>query len=126
MTVATHGVEYLVWSWTTLLLCSAGWLTHWLMSWAKSWKESRKGFGDFINDNPPAFWVSVVATIACYVIGPSALPFFGIHLEQMPGATAATIANLGAYVIGFASDWLVSSVAKLVRRATGADQDEGK
>lgn len=124
MNALTKAPEYLVWSWTTLFLCAAGWLTHWLMSWAKSWKANRKGFRDYIDDNPPAFWISVVATVACYVIGPTALPFFGVHLEQMPGATAATIANLGAYIIGFGADWLVSSVAKLVGRATGNESDK--
>ena len=123
MNALTKSPEYLVWSYTTILLCVAGWLTHWLMSWGKSWKRDRKGFVDFIDDNPPAFWLSIVATAALYAIGPFVLDIIGIHLASIPGASAAVIANAGAYVLGFGADWLVYGIATLVRRATGTPDD---
>lgn len=124
MDALTKAPEYLLWSWTTVFLCTAGWLSHWLMSWAKAWKAKRLGFVDFVDDNPPAFWLSVVAAVALYIIGPYALEFVGINLATMPHASAAVIANLGAFVIGFGADWFVYGVATIFKRATGNDDPQ--
>ena len=122
MNALTKAPEYLLWSWTTMFLCVAGWLTHWLWQWRRKWRTEQKSLRDFIDDNPPAFWMSVVAAISFYIIGPFALTFAGIHLEQMPGATAAVIANFGAYAIGLLADLIVYHLAKLGGRPPDDEQ----
>ncbi len=119
MNAATKAPEYLLWSWTTIALCVSGWLTHWLWQWRKAWKEQSKSLIDFIDDNPPAFWMSVLAAASLYIIGPFALSFVGINLEAMPGATAAVVANGGAYAIGLLADFIVYRIAK----TAGTDPD---
>ena len=124
MNALTKAPEYFLWSWTTILLCTAGWLSHWLMSWGKAWKRARLGLIAFVADNPPAFWLSLVAAGAFYAIGPQALPFFGIQLAALPEHQAATIANLGAFCLGFGADWLVYGLATILKRATGNDDPQ--
>lgn len=122
MNAVTRAPEYLLWSWTTIALCAAGWTSHWLMSWGKRWKKERLGFRAFLQDNPPAFWLSVVATLAFYVIGPQILPFLGVDISAIPKDTASVLANFGAFFLGLSSDWFVYGIATIARRVTGSDE----
>ncbi len=123
MNTVTKAPEYLVWSYTTLLLCAGGWLTYWLMAWRREWKLRQATFADFLDDNPPALWISIVATLAMYVIGPSILPIVGLDLATLPGSTAALIANVGSYAIGLGSNFLVYKIARMLRAGSGGDDD---
>lgn len=124
METITRAPEYILWSWTTIALCTAGWASHWLMSWGKRWKRERLRLVAFVSDNPPAFWLSVVATLAFYVIGPQILPFLGVDISSIPKDTASVLANFGAFFLGLSSDWFVYGFATMLKRVTGTEDPQ--
>lgn len=98
----------------TAVLCFLGWAAHWFASWGEMWKTQRKSLVDFIDDNPPAFWFSLTATIAVYLIGPSILPAMGVTLPaQLNGDGVRLIAAFGA---GYMADSVVYKVANLIKK----------
>jgi hypothetical protein len=106
----------LSWSYVTLFLCFAGWATHWLSSWGEQWRLNKASLKDYYYSNVPAFWFSVIATAALYVVGPGLLPLIGLNMATLPGATATAVANLGALTIGYMADSMMYKIANLVRK----------
>lgn len=98
----------------TALICLLGWLAHWLASWGEAYKVRKCSLIDFIDDNPPAFWFSVIVTPAVYLIGPSILPALGV---QMPAALDATgLRLIVAFLAGYVADSVVYKIANLIRK----------
>ncbi len=95
----------------TAILCALGWALHWFGSWGEAYKKHKLSLADFILESPPAFGFSVTATLALYLMGPAALPSFGIVLPDSPG-----LLMVGAFLIGYAADSAVYKIATLVRR----------
>ena len=97
----------------TGLLCLLGWLTHWMASWWEAWKVKKLSLLDFLNENPPAFWFSITATLAVYLIGPAALNSFGV---QLPAAMDSDgVALLIAFMLGYMADSIVYKIANVAK-----------
>lgn len=99
--------------WQTALMCVLGWGLHWLWSWREAWKTEHITLLDYIDDDPPAFWFSVLATLICYLIGPSGFSALGITL---PAGTPETVPALIAAVVGYSADSIVYKIANVVPR----------
>ena len=101
----------------TALLCTLGWILHWLGSWGEAWKKERKGLIDFIDDNPPAFWFSLIATVAVYLLGPTTivavLSTFGVTLP--PAFDNQVVKLLFAFVAGYMADSIVYKISNLAQ-----------
>lgn len=97
---------------TTAVLCLLGWALHWLTSWGEAFKANKTSISGYISLNPPAFYVSVLATIAAYLIGPDLLITVGIDLPQTGGVTL-----LGAFAVGYFADSAVYKFANLAKKA---------
>lgn len=111
-----HMNEDITWSFTTVVLCFLGWLLHWLMGWYESWRQQRVSLLDNILQNIPAFVISVVSTIAMYLIGPGVVAGIGLDLSLLPPQSAATLAKLGAFLGGYMADSLVGKIASMARK----------
>lgn len=96
----------------TAILCLLGWALHWLTSWGEDFKANQTSLVGFIEKNPPAFYVSVFATIAAYLIGPDLLTTVGIDLPQTGG-----VKLLGAFAVGYFADSAVYKFANLSKKA---------
>jgi hypothetical protein len=96
----------------TAFLCILGWALHWLTSWGEDFKANKTSLRGYIAKNPPAFYVSVFATIAAYLIGPDLLTAAGIDLPQTAG-----VKLLGAFAIGYFADSAVYKFANLAKKA---------
>lgn len=97
---------------TTAVLVLLGWALHWLTSWGEEFKASKLSLRGYIAQNPPAFYVSVLATIVAYIIGPDLLTAVGIDLPQTGG-----VKLLGAFAVGYFADSAVYKFAKLSKKA---------
>lgn len=112
MNAITHVDESLAWSYTTMVLCLLGWSLHWLMSWAESWKTARTGIVELAMSNKPAFIMSIVGTVACYIVMPELANFAGINTAELP----AGVTNLAALVTGYIADSVVYKLANMAKR----------
>lgn len=100
--------------WATFTLLILGWSGHWFMSWGVAYKLNKKSLLDFIDDDPPTFWFSVVSTVAAYLIGPELLKILGVELPD--GIDKDGIAKVAAFVGGYTADSLVAKIAGLVKK----------
>jgi hypothetical protein len=96
----------------TAILCVIGWLLHWLMSWGEEFKANKTTLRGYVESNPPAFYVSVLATIAAYLIGPDLLTTVGIDLPDTGG-----VRLLGSFALGYFADSAVYKFAKLSKKS---------
>jgi hypothetical protein len=97
---------------TTAVLVLLGWALHWLTSWGEEWKTAKTTLREYIANNPPAFYISVFATVAAYLIGPDLLMATGIDLPTTGG-----VKLIGAFAIGYFADSAVYKFAKLSKKA---------
>lgn len=95
----------------TAVLCILGWLIHWGMSWAEEFKANKTTLKGYIEKNPPAFYTSVLATIAAYLVGPEILTVAGIEIPQNG------VQLLGAFFVGYFADSAVYKLANLSKKA---------
>lgn len=96
----------------TAVLCLLGWALHWLTSWGEAWKADKTSLYGYIEKNPPAFYVSVLATIAAYMIGPDLLTTVGIDVPDSGG-----VKLLGAFAVGYFADSAVYKFANLAKKS---------
>lgn len=96
----------------TAVLCVLGWALHWLTSWGEEFKANKLPLSGYIEKNPPAFYVSVLATIAAYLIGPELLTTVGIEIPKTGG-----VQLLGAFAVGYFADSAVYKFANLAKKA---------
>lgn len=95
----------------TAVICFLGWIAHWLFSWMEAWKTKRQGLIDFVDDNPPAFFFSIVVTVAVYMIGPAIFTVLGIDLPE--GFSDPAVKGVIAFVAGYMADSFIYKVANL-------------
>jgi hypothetical protein len=91
--------------------CLAGWVAHWLLSWSVQFKIDKKRFFDYVDDDPPAFLFSIVATIVVYFTGPSIIALTGYTLPAAfsdPG-----VVGVLAFLIGYNADSLLRKLVQL-------------
>jgi hypothetical protein len=96
----------------TAVICLLGWLAHWLASWGEAWKTDKKGLIDFIDDNPPAFFFSLIATVAVYLMGPAVFDVFGITLPV--AFDDPSVKGVVAFFVGYTADSCVYKVANIL------------
>ena len=111
-----HAPESFAWSYTTLALCLSGWTLHWLASWAQSYKKTKQTLRAYVNENAPIFYFSIIATCSLYIIGPDVLILVGLDLQHLGSGAASTVANLGAFAIGYIADSVVYKLASFARK----------
>jgi hypothetical protein len=95
----------------TAVLCLLGWALHWLTSWGEAFKADKTSLSGYIAANPPAFYVSVLATIAAYMIGPDLLTMIGVDLPTTGG-----VKLLGSFAVGYFADSAVYKFANLAKK----------
>ena len=93
-------------------ICALGWIAHWLASWGEQWKINKSSLLDYIESNLPAFWYSIVITVAVYLVGPGLLKSVGVDLP----IDAITLRNLAAFIAGYLSDSIVYKISNLLRK----------
>lgn len=93
----------------TASICFLGWVLHWLSSWGEAWKKHHQTLLDYVDDNPPAFYTSVVGTLAIYLIGPSIAPAVGLTLPVAFDDPA--VKGVIAFLAGYGADSLVYKIA---------------
>ncbi len=93
------------------VLVLLGWALHWLTSWGEDFKVNKTNLRGYIAKNPPAFYISVFATVAAYLIGPTFLATVGIDLGQ-----AGDLKLLGAFGVGYFADSAVYKFANLSKK----------
>lgn len=96
----------------TAFLCLLGWALHWLTSWGEAFKANKTSLRGYIETNPPAFYVSVLATVAAYMIGPDLLTTVGIDLPTTGG-----VKLLGSFAVGYFADSAVYKFANLAKKS---------
>jgi len=97
----------------TAILCLLGWIAHWLANWGEAYKIKRTGLLAFIEDNPPAFWLSLICTVAIYLIGPGVLQTIGVTL---PSADQYAMKLGFAFIAGFMADYVVYKWMAMVKK----------
>ena len=97
----------------TAVLCVLGWVLHWLMSWREDFKVNKTPLLGYIENNPPAFYISVLATIAAYLIGPDLLSTVGIELPTTGG-----VPLLGAFAVGYLADSAIYKFSNLAKKTS--------
>jgi hypothetical protein len=95
----------------TALLALLGWLSHWLASWGEAWKHKRYTLVDFIEENPPAFWLSITTTIAIYLMGATVLQALGVKLPNDP-----SMQYVVAFIACYMADSIVYKLSNLIKR----------
>jgi hypothetical protein len=62
--------DQLVWSVASAIGAFLGYLLHWLVSWGE-WRKisghEKLRLADFINSDPPGFWIGLVTTVIIYL-----------------------------------------------------------
>jgi len=97
----------------TAVLCLLGWALHWLTSWGEAFKADKTTLRGYVEKSPPAFYTSVLATIAAYLIGPDMLTMTGIDLPQTSG-----VKFLGAFAVGYFADSIVYKFSNLAKKVS--------
>jgi hypothetical protein len=112
-----HSPESFAWSYTTLALCLSGWTLHWLASWGQAWKKSKITMRAYVNENAPVFYFSIIATCSLYIVGPDVLTLVGLDLQHLGSNAASTVANLGAFAIGYIADSVVYKLSNIAGKS---------
>lgn len=118
--LAAHekAAEEFTWSYTTLITCTIGYLTHIILVWGEDRKNApvstdgkKLSFTAWLSDDWSVPAVGLLGAIVGYILLPSLgkLPLIG----PLMGDQTITFSALGAYAVGLAGSYLARKLATL-------------